>query len=165
MKKFGCFFLAILLVLSLTACGGKTSTDNPYYDAESGVIRLSELKSDMLKGLNITDALNLGSDAMLSQYGIQGEDIADLACFVTLDGAFPQEIVMVRASSADAANRVKERLQTRLEEFRIQSQNYDAVNYAIAQKCSILTSGNYVAMFLTPDYEAMRQMFQSAMEV
>lgn len=165
MKKFSCILLAILLLLSLMACTGTKNTENPYYDAETGTIRLTALKSDMLKKLNITDALDLGKDALLSQYGIREEDVADFACFVTLDGAFPQEIVMIRAGSADAANRVKEHLQTRLEEFRVQSQNYDAENYAVAQKCSILTSGNYVAMFLTPDYEVMRQMFQDAMKV
>ena len=168
MKKFICTVLA-LLVLCLAACTPAETPNkgenNPYYDAQTDAILIGDLKSDMIKELDISDALDLDVDALLNQYGIQEADVADLACFITLDGVFPQEIIMVRAADQEAAGRIKEHLQTRLAEFRVQSKDYDAESYAIAQKCDILTSGVYIAMFLSPDYQQLAEMFQNAMKL
>lgn len=163
MKKSICLLLSLLFVLSMAACSGG-ETNNPYYSKDTGLVDLAALKGDMLKNFHISDPLDFDRNALLNQYGIQPEDVADLACFITLDGVFPQEIIMVRAGDAEAASRVKEHLQTRLEEFRVQSKDYDAENYAIAQKCSVLTNGVYVALFLTPDYDGLSKMFQAAMK-
>lgn len=164
MRKFICIALLFVFLLPLAACSSETDrTDNPYRDPE-GAVRIQDLKKDMLETLHITDFLDLDRDALLNLYGIQPEDVADLACFVTLDGVFPQEAVMIRADDAAAAERISSRLRARLEEFRVQSQNYDAENYAIAQTCDVLSSDVYLALFLTPDYEALADLFRSAMK-
>lgn len=79
-----------------------------------------------------------------------------------MDGVFPDEIVMIKATDADAAKRIEEKLNKRLEEVKVQSESYDAENYALAQECKVIKEGNYVALFLSAKHADMEKIFQDA---
>lgn len=144
----------LVLILNLSACSNGQGSDIKNVD-------LAQLRDSMVQDLSITDYLDLDSDSLLNLYGIQAKEVAQSACFVTMDGVFPQEVVMIKANEG-FENSVESHLQTRLEAFRVQSENYDPESYAIAKKCSILKKGAYVALLLSPDYDALAKMFQDA---
>ena len=106
--------------------------------------------------------MDLAPERLLALYGIEEADIADSACYVTMDGVFPDEIVIIKASGAEAAKRVREKLSARLEEIMVQSQSYDPENYAIAQECSVQQSGEVIALFMSPNHKAMEDIFNAA---
>ena len=68
---------------------------------------------------------------------------------------------MIEAKDADALSRIEEKMNSRVSEVKVQSQNHDAENYAIAQKCEVQKNGNYIAMFLSPEYDALVKIFNS----
>ena len=154
MKKIICVLLALTALISLTACSGGTKSGKD--------VDLGALKDKMISELSIENANSIDADALMGLYGISADDIEQSACFTTMSGAFPDEVVMIKTKDADAFDIVYEKLSARVDEVKVQSQNYDAENYALAQKCEIVSSGNYVAMFLSPDYDEMVKLFNEA---
>ena len=111
---------------------------------------------------NLTGEVTNGASGYL--YGIAEEDIDSVACYTTMDGAFPEEVVMVKAKDGEALKRIEEKMNNRIAEVKVQSQSYDAENYAIAQKSEVQKNGNYIAMFLSPDYDSLVEIFKSNFE-
>ena len=103
--------------------------------------------------------MDLAPARLLALYGIEEADIKESACFVTMDGIFPDEIVMIKAADTDAADRIEEKLNTRLDEIKVQSQSYDPENYAIAQECKVFREGNVVALFVSAKHADMEAIF------
>lgn len=153
MKRVISVFLIVLMIASLTACAG---------DSQDYTVDIANVKESIISELGIDGAMDLGTDRLLDLYGIEAEDVDSSACFVTMDGVFPDEIIMVNAKSKEAMSRIEEKLRSRLDEVKVQSQSYDPENYAMAQECKVMTKGMTVALFLSPDHEAMEEMFESA---
>ncbi len=108
-----------------------------------------------------SEAFDIDSDMLFNLYGIAAEDISDSACYMTVDGVFPAEVIMIKAKDGDAALRIVSALDKRIEEVEKQSENYDPENLALAKKCKTASNGLYVTMFLSPDYEEMTSLFNS----
>ena len=161
MTKWIAVMLAMICLLSLCACGETEATKEGEKEAEIN-IDLGALKDQMISDLEITDSVEVATDMLLDLYGIEADDVASSACFMTMDGVFPDEVIMIEAKDADAAKRVAEKLDARLESVKKQSESYDADNYALAQKCSVETKGVYVTLFLSPKYAEMTELFNEA---
>lgn len=159
MKKIVSLLLAFVIVFSFAAC----SSDNDSGEQNNTAVNvdLSAVKAEMIEKLSPADPINLEAQSLLDLYGIATEDIDAAACYTTMDGVFPEEVIMVKAKDADALKRIEEKMNNRIGEVKIQSQNYDAENYAIAQKCEVQKNGNYIAMFLSPDYDTLTDIFNS----
>lgn len=149
MKKIICILFAAFLMLSLFACGEDTVKD----------IDIKAVKEQIISELAIEGALDLASERLLALYGIEEADITESACFVTMGGVFPDEIVMIKAVDGDAADRIEAKLNTRLDEIKVQSQSYDPENYAVAQECKVLREGNTVALFMSAKHADMEAVF------
>ena len=152
MKKLITIICLVLVLCTLCACGGE----------EAKVIDIAKVKSDIVSQLSIADPMDVQADRLMDLYGIEAKDVKTAACFVTMDGVFPDEIIMVEAADASAASRVAEKLESRLTEVKNQSASYDAENYALAQKCKVTKTGNYVTLFISAKHEEMQKIFDSA---
>lgn len=163
MKKIICILSALALAVSLSACGkGTEKTDNSSADTsaqECKTVNLTELKNNIIAQTGITDAMDIPTESLGDLYGIDAADVVSSACCSTLDGTFPVEILMIEAKDSAASEKIVAALNTRLDDVKTQSQNYDAENYALAQTCKILTQGNYVALFIAAEHEKMETMF------
>ena len=151
MKKITAIILALLTLFLLAACGGSAKD-----------IDIAALKETIVTDLAVADAMDVDASRLIDLYGIAAEDIEEAACYITMDGVFPEEVIMVKAVDADAAARVEEKLNERIEQVKVQSQSYDAENYALAQECKVIKEGNTVAMFLSPKHADMEKLFNAA---
>lgn len=149
MKRLVCAVLLIVMMLSLVACGSGSPRE----------IDIKAVKEQIIFELSIEGALDLASERLLALYGIEEADILESACFVTMGGVFPDEIVMIKATDADAADRIEAKLNTRLDEIKVQSQSYDPENYAIAQQCKVIREGTVVALFMSAKHADMEAIF------
>lgn len=149
MKKIICLLLTLMLVLS--GCGQETVTKD-----------ITAIKDTIISQLEITEALDLPAERLLDLYGIEASQIKISACFITMGGAFPDEIVMVEAVDAAAAKTVAEKLEARLADVKNQAQNYDAESYALLEKCKVSTNGLYVTLFISAKSADMQSIFDKA---
>lgn len=149
MKKIICLLLALMLVLA--GCSQAPVTKD-----------IAAIKDTIVSQLEIENALDLPAQRLLDLYGIEATQIKASACFITMGGAFPDEIVMVEATDAAAAKAVAQKLEARLADVKNQAQNYDAESYALLEKCKVTTLGTYVTLFISAKSEAMQSIFDNA---
>lgn len=129
-------------------------------ESEQPTKTLAQIQTEIKSAVSATGAMDLDADAISSLYGIETNDMVQAVGFVVMEGTFPHEAVMVEAKNVDAATRVETLLKAKHTSFVEQSKGYDATNYALAQKCKVVRNGNYISMFLTPDYEDMRAVYK-----
>lgn len=170
MKKIICALLILLCAMSLFACtdsdNGKTGDNSvtvidTQTDVKTDNVNLTDIKNRIIDECGIEGAMDIDTYMLLNLYGIEEADVADSACFTTMEGVFPDEIIMIKAKDSDASKRITEKLGNRLEAVLAQSKNYDAENYEIAQKCEVITKGDIVALFVSAKHEQMQEIFSS----
>ena len=148
MKKVLCMILALVLLVSLAACGAEPATKD-----------IAAIKEQIVTELAIEGAMDIPTERLLDLYGIDPASVKTSACFVTMGGAFPDEIIMVEAADSAAAKEIAKKLETRLADVSNQAQNYDAESYAQFQKCKVQSSGVYVALFISAKATEMQKLF------
>ncbi len=173
MKKLICVLLSVLMLVSLCACTGDgeqtdntssspestSSTNEPESSEVQKEIKLSDIKEKIISETNAENPIDVTSERLTELYGIESADVAESACFVTSNGTFPEEVIMIKSKGDDAQKRIAELLEARIADVKVQSENYDAENYALAQKCKVITEGDYVAMFISAQHEKMESIF------
>ena len=179
MKKIICAFLAVLMIFSFCACSGGNSneaSDKPSNgasdsssepsssEAQPKTVDLAAIKDKIIADVKIEEPMTVDSDKLTELYGIAAEDISESACFVTSSGTFPEEAIMIKAKDDAAKGRIVELLNARIDDVKVQSESYDADNYALAQKCKVITEGEYIAMFISASHEKMETIFTEAVK-
>lgn len=137
----------------------ESTKDNEDALPSSARVDLQSVRSEIVSECSIEDPLMLEAAALENLYAINAADVKQAAGFATMSGTFPHEVVMVEAADDEAAARVAELLQKRLDEVLNQAKSYDAQNYALAQECSVMKSGSYAALFLSPEHEAIAEVY------
>ena len=158
-KKITAILLVAMMILSFASCGG--AGDSGEKTEAPKAIDLQAVKAEMVTQFNIESPIDLDNDKLLNQYGIAAETVASSGSFIVRTAIFPAEIVMIEAVDENAAKEIAGKLQTRLDDLKVQSQSYDAESYAIAQGCSVLTNGKYVAMFFSEHGAEMEKLYNS----
>ena len=121
------------------------------------------LRDQLIADCGYTDTLPVETAGLESTYGITADQVTSSASFnATVGTAFPDEIVMVEATDAAAAQDVASKLTNRLSAIADQAASYDPDSEALAKKCEVVTSGNYVGMFFSSHYDEMVSAFQNA---
>ena len=108
--------------------------------------------------------MTLPQERLTDLYGIAQSDIASAGCFITMNGSFPEEAIMVEAKDSAAKGRIVSALNTRLADVLVQVESYDPDNYALAKQCKVISKGNYVALFVSPKHAAMESAFYGAVK-
>jgi cytoskeletal protein RodZ len=127
-------------------------------------VDLSALSKKIISSAGVEGAMPLPKERLTDLYGIAQSDVASAGCFITMNGSFPEEAVMVEAKDSAAKGRIVSALNTRLADVLVQAENYDAENYALAKQCKVITKGNYVALFVSPKHAAMESAFLAAVK-
>ena len=183
----------LLLMLALAACGGSSeepaetestevteTTEEPAETTEESAEPAEEveeaaetvaetsdlmaLANQMIQEAGITDAIPVSAEALTNVYGLDPAQIVAAAGYnAASGGAFPQEIVLVQASSADNAAAVAQAFTNRLSDIAAQAESYDPDSLALAQKCSVVTNGDYVGLFFSEHYDQFVDLFQNGL--
>ena len=127
-------------------------------------VDLSALSNQIISKAGVEGAMPLPQDRLTDLYGIAQSDIASAGCFITVNGSFPEEAIMIEAKDSGAQSRIVSALNTRLADVMVQAENYDAENYALAKQCKVITAGNYVGLFVSPQHAAMESVFNAAVK-
>lgn len=165
MKKLLSIILVSAVILSFAACG-KTDDANPETTADTPK---TEIKMDInavlqkiIDETGLTEPNAVSSEAVSDIYFIDIDDISECAAGVTMDGTFPDEVIIIKAANDEAKERIKTRFNERLDDVKVQSQNYDAENYALAQECKVSEKGDYIALFISDKHAEMEKIFETA---
>ena len=140
----------MLLVLVLAGCGSAVKEVN-----------LEQLYTD-LESVGMPAMVKLQSSMMLDFYGIQEADVKQAVVTVCSDGLRADEVWLLEAVDAAAAERLKGLAENRLKQKDAESVTYSPEQNAIVKKALLMVEGNYVIMITSPDVEAMTAKVNAA---
>lgn len=154
MKKLIALMMTLVMTVSLAAC---SQSGNSGKTAD-----LPKVLETMKSEVGFSDVIELDEGGLKTNYGIEAEDVKQFAALVDASGIKCEEVVLIEATDADAAKRVKEQLDKRLESKLAQNKDYLPEQYAIIKKCSVEQDGNYVSMIVGEQHEKLTEIYQKA---
>lgn len=179
---------ALLTSVALCACsnGGSNTSSEPSNSSvvsqpsaeESKVSsesseNTSSTESSLLKDtytkiqeqVTLPEMVNLDTTKKLDRYyGIQAEDVEDYAGGINNSGVQQDEIVLIKATSEDAAQRIVDALQARYDAKISENENYNPEQAAMIKACKIEQDGLYVSMIISPDAEKITDIYKTAIQ-
>ena len=151
MKKVIALLLAVLM-LCLAGCGGKDQTLN--------VIDVQAVY-DSMKG-TLPEMLPMDEAMMLNFCGIKAEQCNQVVVAVCSDGLRADEVWLIEAKDADALEALKDLADGRLTRKGEESITYSPEQYEVVKKAEVITAGNYLAVLVSPDVDALVDIFNEA---
>lgn len=148
-----CFFAALIL---LTACGSK-----PVPAAHVDMQRIFE----QIQALPDTpEMLLLSEKRMQTYYGVDPAACPQAVMAVSSDGLRVDEIWLVETSGEEAAKDLTAKAESRIKQVCTETENYLPDQYAVAKEGKVVRIGNNVALFVSPQAEALEKLFRQAFD-
>ena len=153
MKKIFAFVLTLVILCSFSACSSKTKQAD-----------LSKVMTDMKAKITNAEMMDLSKEDLMPIYGIEIADVKQFAAHVDSTGIKGDEIVILEGKDADAVKRIKEKMDARYKQKEIEMKDYQPAEYAVLKKCNVNQDGNYVSMIVSPQYEELEKIYNSAIK-
>ena len=150
MKKYVVLLLA-LLMLCLVGCGNKA--ENVSMDVQSVYDSMEDILPEMLP---------MDEAMMLNFCGIKSEMYNQAVVAVCSDGLRADEIWLIEAKDADTLKELKTLADGRLTRKGEESITYSPEQYKVVEKAEVITAGNYLAVLVSPDVDALVKIFNEA---
>lgn len=153
MRRGISFLVALVLMLSMTACGGESAKKvdlNALYD------QLLETTPEMI--------LIEDSNMRLNLFGIQEADCVQVVIAVCADGLRTDEVWLIEAKDSGALERIVTLAENRLFAKGEESITYSPEQYAIVQKAEMVTEGLYFALLVSPDVDTLKASVEAALK-
>lgn len=150
MKKILLAITSLLMCACLlTACGTaeKTLNDTPLSEA------MDKINAEVFGGgenMRVIDSL----DKLELYYGIDPADVEEFAAEVSKNSATEiDEVILIKAVDTDAAKRIAEKLELRLQSQKDLCASYSPELLAIAEKSSVSHAGCFAGLIITEKYD------------
>ena len=153
MRKMFCLVLAVLLALSMTACGGKETAKSA---------DLKALYETMVPTL--PQMLQLDDTTAMNFLGIDAADCTQMAVAICGEGLRADEVWLIEAKDEDAFARIKALAENRLKAKADETVSYNPEQYAVVEKAQLLTEGNYLFLLVSPDVDTLKAAVEAALQ-
>lgn len=154
MKKMISLMLALVLVLSMTACG-----DQQQAAAKVDVKTLYEGWSQYMPEMFFPD-----EDTMLNFLGIHSEDCAQYQVALCAEGLQVDEVWLIEAVDEAALERLRNLAQVRIQAKLDETETYVPEQFLIVEKAEVLTNGLYLALLISPNAADLKAEFEAAFQ-
>lgn len=154
MKKILSLMLALLLVLSMTACAGKAEET-----VSIDVNALYESYSQYLPEMFYPDEATL-----MNFLGIAVEDCVQYKVAVCAEGMRADEVWLIEAKDEAALERLQALAMTRIASKLDETVSYAPDQYVIVEKAQMVVEGRYLALLISPDVDALKAGFEAAFQ-
>ena len=151
MKKYIALLLAVLM-LCLAGCGGKDQTKN-VIDVQAVYDSMADVLPEMLP---------MDEAMMLNFCGIKAEQCKQVVVAVCSDGLRADEVWLIEAVDEGALEELKSLADGRLTRKGEESITYSPEQYEVVKKAEVITAGNYLAVLVSPDVDALAKIFNEA---
>lgn len=156
MKKMISLLLALALVLSLAACGAKPEAAAP---VSIDVNALYDSYAQHMPDMFFPD-----DDTMMNFLGIDVKDCTQYKVAICAEGMRSDEVWLIQAKNASSLETLKKLAQTRIEAKKDETVSYAPDQYVVVEKAVVLTKGNYLALLISPDVDALQAGFEAAFQ-
>lgn len=154
MKKLLSLILALALAVSLASCGGKAE--------EAVSLDVNALYESY--GQYMPDMFFPDEDTMMNFLGINVADCVQYKVAICAEGMRADEVWLMEAKDAAALENLQQLAQTRIEAKLDETVSYAPDQYVVVEKAVVLTQGNYLALLISPDVDALKAEFEAVFQ-
>jgi len=151
MKRFVAIIMAIML-LCLTGCGGESVAAKD--------LDMEGIHDSMVP--EVPEMVVMDETMMLNFCGIKAEQCEQAVVAVCSDGLRADEVWLIEAVDASALAELQKLAEGRLTRKGEESITYSPEQYEIVKAAKVFTSGNYLAVIVSPDCENLMDIFNQA---
>lgn len=151
MKKWGKLVVLAGLLLALPSCA-KDAVELPAPQA---------VYAEIAGAVDMPEMVEMTADEMADYLGLEASDYSDFAYYTCLIATQPDELAIIAATDGDAAGRIKQKLQDRLDYKAKSAENYLPENIPIIKKAVIRQDGLTVSMLVSADAEDMAAVYDA----
>ena len=152
MKKILALVLCILM-LSLTACGGKESAKSA---------DLSALYDNLTASM--PQMLPMDEETMLNFQGIEIADCVQAKVAICAEGLRADEIWLIEAKDEAALEKLQALAEARIQAKGEETVSYNPEQYAVVQEAEVFTVGNYLFLLVSPDADTLKAEVEAALK-
>ena len=110
------------------------------------------------------EMLPLSAKKLSSYYGIDADSCPQAIAAVCGDGLRVDEIWLFEAGSEEQAEQILAVAKSHVEQVCSETENYLPEQNAVAKQARALRIGNFAALFISPDAEAMETIFRQGFQ-
>lgn len=162
MKKLFCAILAVLMLLSLAACGSNDNTTGSTQNNTPKELNLAEVYTTITKDAQMPEMMQVGNDMILDLYGIREEYYTQAVVYICVNSLRADEIWLLEAKDAASMETLKTLVQSRIDQKDAESITYSPEQNAVVKAAQIIEAGNYLVMIVSPDAAAIAGAFRTA---
>ena len=160
MKRMFSFLLAVLMLLSFTACGSEKPAETTAPATEPTPVDLQATFDAMLA--KMPTMIRLDETMMLNFCGIDAADCTTALVATCADGLRTDELWIIEAVDEAALERVKSMAETRLRMKCEESISYSPEQYAVVEKAQVIVDGLYLVVLVSPDVDTLAEIWHNA---
>ncbi len=160
MKRTKQFFLLLIASLAFAAllagCGGAS---------EQADVNLSEVLGSLQKEIVLDETMqDFTADKLAALCGVSSADMLQFAGVYTGVGILADEIILIQAKDAEAADRIEAGVKERYEKKCAEMKDYLPAEYDKLLASTVLRKGNYVALLVSSEHARMEEIFNAAFQ-
>ena len=167
MRKFTKILAALLvpaMLVSLTACGGETSSSTNTSSATESVLNASapaDITKKIMEDIKFPSMAEIKSERLATYYEVDSDKIENFSAYICGSGAYPDEIAIFKMKSSADVDAVKTVLQARVESQTTTFKDYTPDEMYKIDGKNIVISGNYIALIICSDNAGATNTFNS----
>ena len=153
LKKIVCLLLAVVMVLSMTACGKEKKEETKEYDGAA-------LMQALLNQVKFDDTMSSVGD-FATLYFPEVPSSATISMY-TGSGYYADEVVLITMQSADDLETVQASVSKHLDQMTAQFKNYIPEEVAKIDNAVIWQGGSHVIVCISSDYATAQKILDNA---
>ena len=160
MKKKIISILAVAAICAVfTGCGNSSESSTPAQSSTAEVSFESKTAA-LMDAVAHPEMVSVKTDTVNDRFGIEEADVVELSAYICGSGAMPDEFGIFRAADADAAKRIEEALNKRIERQRKTFQDYTPAEMYKFDDCFVETNGNVVIYAICADNSKAKELLK-----
>ena len=157
-KKLTSILAAVMICAMFTGCGDSSGSGTP--EQSSSAVGFEDRTAALMDAVTFPEMVSVKADTVKDRFGIEEADVTELSAYICGSGAMPDEFGIFRAKDADAAKRVEEALNKRIERQRKTFQDYTPAEMYKFDDCFVEVSGNIVIYAICADNSKAKELLK-----
>lgn len=159
-KKIISILAAAMVCVSFTGCGNSSESNTQNTVNSTAEKSFDERTAAVSDAVTLPSMVSVNVDTVKDRLGIEEADVAELSAYICGSGASPDEFGIFKAKDADAAKRIEEALNKRIERQRKTFRDYTPGEMYKFDDCFVEVSGNVVIYAICADNSKAKELLK-----
>lgn len=159
-KKILSVLAAVMLCAAFTGCGSDKSGSSGSKTSSVTEKSFGERTAEVLEAVEFAEMVSVSKDTVNDRFGIEEADVSELSAYICGSGAMPDEFGIFRATDADAAKRIEEALNKRIERQQKTFKDYTPAEMYKFDDCFVEVSGETVVYAICADNSKAKELLK-----